>query len=246
MAELERSTLTKSILEQNCETQVNRLLNTDKEVQIDVKRAIQDLQDLRLISISESDDRVLVVKDMMSSTDTVKELWMDLLENDRKFGDIITSGSDLKGETITTEPNVGILDMIEEIDAAAANVKKLRLEDWKEKRRVLTTVLEEKKDESIAKAKAAYEIKKDEGIAKAKAAYEVKKDKSIAKAKAAYEVKKDESIAKARAALEEGKDVGIAKAKAVLEEGNFVRIAKARKFLRDKRNSRFREYGDDS
>jgi len=229
------SFLTKSRLEQTCETQVNQLLNTENEVQIDVKRSIRDLEDLRLISFSEDDGRVLEVKDVVSSIDTVKELWMELLENDKKIGDNIISRSDSKSENIVTEPDVDILDMLEEIDAAASNVQKLSASDWKERRKVLASVIEEKKDESIAKARAAIEEKKDESIAKAKAALEEKKEESIAKAKAIIEEKKEESIAKAKAVLEETKDESIAKAKAVFEEGKDSGFAKARQFMLEKK-----------
>ena len=201
-----RSTLTRSILERNCETQVNQLLNTENEVQIDVKGAIQDLEDLRLISFSETTGRVLKVEDSVSSMGVIEQLWMELLKNEQQFtaNSLIRSG--LKSEPVVTEDDVEILDVLDEIDAAAASVQKMSASDWKERRKVLATVLEEKKDESIAKAKAALEEKKEESIAKAKAVLEEKKTKSIAKAK---EV------------LEEGKDAGIAKAKGFLrQKGN--------------------------
>jgi hypothetical protein len=227
------SSLTKLVLERNCETQVNQLLNTENEVQIDVKRAIQDLEDLRLASFSKTNNRVLKVQDVASSTEAVKELWMELLQNENKFGESSMSRSDVKSDSIVTEASIDILDVLEEIDAAAANVKKLSASDWKKRREVLKTVIEEKKDESIAKAKAAYVEKKDESIAKAKAAYEEKKDESVAKAKAMYEEKKDESIAKAKAMYEEKKDEGIAKAKAIYEEKKVESIAKAKTVLEE-------------
>jgi hypothetical protein len=195
------STLTKSVLEQNCETEVNRLLDTENEVQIDVERAIKDLEDLRLISFSETDNRVLGVQDMASSTDAVEELWTEILRKERKFGAVGMSRSKSKGESVVTESDMDILDMLEEIDAATANVQKLSASDWKERRQLLATRLEEKKEESIAKAMAALEEKKEKSIAKAKAALEEKKGESLAKAKAILEEKKDKSIAKAKAVL---------------------------------------------
>lgn len=201
-----KGTLTRSMLERNCETQVNQLLNTDNEVQIDVKRAIQDLEELRLIFFSEKDDRVLSVGDTDSSTDVIEKLWMEVLENERQFDPNKVIRSGLKSEPVVTEDKVGILDVLDEIDAAAAEVRKLSAEDWKERRKVLATALEEKKEESIAKAKAALEKKKEENVKKAKAVLEEKKKKSIAKAKAV---------------LEEGKDVGIEKARDfLLKKGN--------------------------
>eukprot|EP00536_Pseudo-nitzschia_multiseries_P006225 jgi/Psemu1/14754/gm1.14754_g len=211
-----RSKLTKSILEQNCEAQINRLLNTENEVQIDVKRAFEDLEELNLLSFSKSDGRLLRVKDMDSSSDAVKELWMDLFENERKFNDPSRSAS--KSRTVVTEPDMDILDMLEEIDAAAANVQKLRDGDWRGGRKKLANAIGEKKDAGIAKAMAALEERRGENIAKAKALLEGKKDESIAKAKAALDEKKEESIQKAKTVLEEGRVAGIEKARKFLVE----------------------------
>jgi len=215
------SKLTKSFLERNCETEVNRLLNIEKEIQIDVKRALQDLQDLNFLSFSKTDGRVLTVNDLKSSTDAVKELWIDLLENERKFGYPSSSNiseAELMGGSIVNEPDLAILDMLEEIDAAAANVQKLRGGDWKERRKILASAIGERKDASIAKAMAALDERKEENIAKAKAILEEKKDESIAKAKAALDEKKEESMKKARAVIKEGRAAGIAKAKEFLTE----------------------------
>lgn len=204
-----KSTLTRSMLEQNCENQVNQLLNTENEVQIDVKSAIKDLEDLRLITFSETDDHVLRVEDTATSTGVIEKLWMQVLENEREFGANKIIRSSLKSEPVVVQDDVEILDVLDEIDAAAAEVRKLSASDWKERRKLLATALEEKKEESIAKAKAALEEKKEESIAKAKAALEEKKKKSIEKAKAV---------------LEEGKDAGIEKARGfLLKKGNVTK-----------------------
>mmetsp|Transcript_5378 Transcript_5378/g.13512 ORF Transcript_5378/g.13512 Transcript_5378/m.13512 type:complete len:922 (-) Transcript_5378:194-2959(-) len=239
--ESERFSLTKSSIEIKCETRVNQLLNTENEVQIDVKRAIQDLEDLRLISFSKADDRVWMVKDVLSSTKAVEQLWMELLENDRRFGADSMDESEFKSDPVVREDDLDFLDVLEEIDNAAANVQKLSAGDWRERRKVFATKIEEKKARSIAKARAAIEEKKEEGIAKAKAALEEKKEESLAKAKALLEEKKDESIAKAKALLEEKKEKSIAKAKAALEEGKDVGISKAREFLPKNRNQQSNE-----
>ena len=220
--ESEGSSLTKASIEMKCETRVNQLLNTENEVQIDVKRAIQDLEDMRLLSFSETDNRVLMVKDVLLSTKAVEELWMELLESDRRFGAGIMNELDFKSDPLLTEDDTDFLDVLEEIDNVAANVQKLSASDWRERRKAFATKIEEKKDRSIAKARAAIEEKKEEGIAKAKAVLEEKKEESLAKAKALLEEKKDESIAKAKAVLEEKKEKSIAKAKAALEEGKDV------------------------
>ena len=196
--ETKRSTLTRSMLERNCETQVNQLLNTENEVQIDVKGAIQDLEELKLIRFSESGDRVVHVEDNASSIGTIEKMWMDLLKNEQLFSANSLIRKGMKSEPVVTEDSVEILDVLEEIDAAAANVQKLSASDWKERRKKLASVMEEKKGESIAKAKAALEEKKEESIAKAKAVLEEKKKKSIARAKEVLVEQKDVGITKAR------------------------------------------------
>lgn len=207
------SALTKSMLEQNCETLVNQLLDTENEVQIDVKSAIKDLEDLRLLSLSENENCVSRVEDVVSSNDVVEELWMELLENKRKFCSDGMDTSDLKTGPVVTEDDIDILDVLKEIDAATASVQKMTSSDWKERRKVLATVFEEKKDASIAKARAALKEKKEESIAKAITIIEEKKEESIAKAKAAFEEKKKKSISNSKAVLEEEKDMGIIKAR---------------------------------
>jgi len=259
----EGTNLTRSVLEQNCETQVNRLLNTENEVEIDVQNAIQDLEDLRLLSFSETSDRVLKVQDIASSTDAVEELWMELLEMEMKFGPDSSSQSDSKSESIVTEPSVAILDVLDEIDTAKASVQKLSADDWKERREKLKTVIEKKKDKSIAKAKAALRETRDDSLLKAKTVIEEKKKKaktvieekkkeSIAKAKevleekkvkakTVIEEKKKESIAKAKEVLEEKKKKSISKPKAVFEDGKDVGITRAKEFVLKKRNRKLND-----
>jgi hypothetical protein len=77
----ERKVLTRSYLEENCVDEVNKLLLTDEEVQLNPSRAIQDLVDLRLLRLADDGETVLRVNDINSSTTELKALWMDLLDD---------------------------------------------------------------------------------------------------------------------------------------------------------------------
>jgi len=135
LKESESSSLTKSILEQSCETQVNQLLNTENEVKLDAKRAIKDLQDLRLLSFSENEDRLIMVKD---TEDAIKQLWMELLDNEQ-----ISSANDstiLDEEEIMENENDVESDFVDSLKTT--DLSMLRLGDWQERRKAFTTVLD--------------------------------------------------------------------------------------------------------
>jgi hypothetical protein len=144
----ESPSLIKSIFEQSCETEVNQLLNTENEVNLDAKGAIKDLQDLRLLSFSESDDRITMVKDMTSSTDTLKEIWMEILDDKEKVS-AITHGPDTDSTTLAEvdivedEIELDSNDFFDSIDAI----------DWQERRKAFTTALDNNKNAGISKAK---------------------------------------------------------------------------------------------
>jgi len=144
--ESESSFLTKSILEQSCEIQVNQLLNTENEVKLNAKRAIEDLQDLRLLSFSENEDRLIMVKD---TEDAIKQLWMELLDNEQ-----ISSAIDS-----TPLAEVDIIDDENDVDSdfvdsiKTTDVSMLRSGDWQERRAALTHVLDKNVRTGILKAK---------------------------------------------------------------------------------------------
>jgi hypothetical protein len=141
--------LTKSIFEQSCETEVNQLLNTENEVNLDAKGAIKDLQDLRLLSFSENDDRITMVKDMTSSTETLEEIWMELLDNKEKVSATTTHGPDTDSTTlvevdiIEDEIELDSDDFFDSMDAI----------DWQERRKAFTTALDKNTNAGISKAK---------------------------------------------------------------------------------------------
>jgi hypothetical protein len=72
--------ITRSVLRKTCMNDVNKLLNTDKEVQMDVDRALRDLEDLGLVRFSADGEELIDAKDPLASSELVKESWVDLLE----------------------------------------------------------------------------------------------------------------------------------------------------------------------
>jgi hypothetical protein len=86
--------VTRDDLEQNCVTEVNKLLNTNKEVQLDPKRAIQDLEDLRLVRFSENDGLIPEALTYADSTDIIKQLWEELLDNQTTVANIVSDGTE--------------------------------------------------------------------------------------------------------------------------------------------------------
>jgi len=144
--ESESSFLTKSILEQSCEIQVNQLLNTEDEVKLDAKRAIEDLQDLRLLSFSENEDRLIMVKD---TEDAIKQLWMELLDNEQ-ISSAIDSTPLAEVDIIDDENNLDS-DFVDSIKST--DVSMLRSGDWQERRAALTHVLDKNVRTGILKAR---------------------------------------------------------------------------------------------
>ena len=63
---------------------VNKILKTDKQIDIDVDKAMLDLEDLRLVTFSRDGEELLHVQNSITSTDVVRRAWMDLL--DGKYG----------------------------------------------------------------------------------------------------------------------------------------------------------------
>jgi hypothetical protein len=63
---------------------VNKILKTDRQIDIDVDKAMMDLEDLRLVTFSSDGEELLYVQDSITSTDVVRRAWKDLLEG--KYG----------------------------------------------------------------------------------------------------------------------------------------------------------------
>ena len=70
-----------SELSREIDNQVDLLLDTETVVKLDVTKVIKDLKDLQLVSVSERDNLVTMVKDVDSSTETIKRLWAELLDD---------------------------------------------------------------------------------------------------------------------------------------------------------------------
>jgi hypothetical protein len=73
----------RNALERECVSEVNRLLKTEKEVQLDGARALQDLEDLQLLTPdAESGTIATNTTCLEASTVIVKRLWTDLMEHE--------------------------------------------------------------------------------------------------------------------------------------------------------------------
>eukprot|EP00980_Cylindrotheca_fusiformis_P010793 scaffold2442_cov146-Cylindrotheca_fusiformis.AAC.8 len=73
------TTISRSLIEQSCIDDINAMLKTDMEVEIDVDRALKDLEDLLLIKFSKDGEHLVEVTDSSSSVETLKEAWSKLL-----------------------------------------------------------------------------------------------------------------------------------------------------------------------
>ena len=71
----------RATLKNTCMDDVNKLLINDKVVQINVDRALSDLEDLGIVQFSRHDEELLLdVKDALESNELVKQSWVDLLD----------------------------------------------------------------------------------------------------------------------------------------------------------------------
>ncbi|KAG7360466.1 DUF3754 domain containing protein [Nitzschia inconspicua] len=71
--------LNRETLEQECTSEVNKFLKTEKQVQLDAIRAFQDLEDLQLLSFTASGIIEQNETILETSAETVKHLWSDLM-----------------------------------------------------------------------------------------------------------------------------------------------------------------------
>jgi hypothetical protein len=174
--EKSRSVLTRSFLEQKCLSEINKSLKTDREFQFDASKAIQDLQDLHLVTFSEDGNLVVSVKDYSASSETVKDRWDDILDdikpiyrpideaihvveepNDSKMG------QDEEGDPLENEIVVGDETINDETSRSSKTVddgpgdreerERLRLERLRERRKIMSAALGKNAKIGLSKAK---------------------------------------------------------------------------------------------
>jgi hypothetical protein len=143
-------------LEQECVTGINRLLNTKQEVQLDPIKAIQDLEDLKLIRFSDDQETVLDVRDPFTGAEMVKQLWIELLERE---GQLDFKDDFIVGKATGNSTNGIAMEDIED----AANYTTTVTEQstttplnrplaWQKRRKAIVSVLNETGRVGISKA----------------------------------------------------------------------------------------------
>jgi hypothetical protein len=96
---------------------VNEILKTEKQIDIDVDKAMMDLEDLRLVTFSRDREELLHVQDPITSTDVVRRAWMDLLDgkygSQRKNSRDETMKADGRDETVPVDSDDMPKDIVE-------------------------------------------------------------------------------------------------------------------------------------
>lgn len=72
----------RSLLKKTGVKGVNKILKTEKQIDVDVDKAMIDLEDLRLVTFSRDGEELLYVQDPITSIDVVRRAWKDLLEGE--------------------------------------------------------------------------------------------------------------------------------------------------------------------
>jgi hypothetical protein len=109
---------------------VNMILKADKQVDIDVDKAMIDLEDLRLITFSRDGEELLYVQDPITSTDAVRRSWNDLLEGKygsyRKNSRAETRKADEDDETVQVDSDIS-KDVAETVKSLVEKGESFRL-----------------------------------------------------------------------------------------------------------------------
>lgn len=71
--------VSRSQIQNSCTDGINKMLQTDMEVEINVDRALEDLEDLRLVRFSNDGEDLVEVTNSSNSVETVKEAWGKVL-----------------------------------------------------------------------------------------------------------------------------------------------------------------------
>jgi hypothetical protein len=157
----ENSILHKSSIRNSCIDEVNEMINMVTDVQIDVDRALDDLEELNLVTFSPVTQELVHVSNTTSSVDNVKQAWSDLLLErnikPRKHGSSVSNG---KGNNATTgnllsnlEENRKPLKMALEKARKKGYSKVKELLEDEETRKKLETTLRTAKEKGYTKVK---------------------------------------------------------------------------------------------
>ena len=93
LCQLQGKTAAPQDLEGDCVDGVNEMLKTEREVRIDVGKALDDLESLNIIKFSEDGDNVLETKGPRRSSWAIKDAWAGLLKFDGEYDDFKIANS---------------------------------------------------------------------------------------------------------------------------------------------------------
>jgi len=133
---------------EKCQDSINSMLKTEKEVQLQVERSLDDLEKLRMIRFDEKDKRNLVeVSDPASSLKVMRANWIGLYESGDDSDDDPSHGSRGKGiDTGSTNKSSSDSSDQEEIDRGVFEIDNESVRsriDFDERRNRLRSLLEQ-------------------------------------------------------------------------------------------------------
>ena len=82
MSKMQKKTVARNEMERECVDGVNEMLKTEREIQVDVGKALDDLNDLDLVTLSKDGDYIVETKGPRRSSWAIKEAWSELLSFD--------------------------------------------------------------------------------------------------------------------------------------------------------------------
>jgi hypothetical protein len=138
--------ITRSALRTKAANDINKLLNTDKQVHIDVDRALDDLEDLRLVRFAEDEEELIDAKDPISSVEIIREAWVDILEQNDDEGRLDDRNStDLSNQGGVSKPRSG------DVSKSKGIKQNLSLEQLEERRKRFTSTIGEMQRKGYAR-----------------------------------------------------------------------------------------------
>jgi hypothetical protein len=176
-----RTLINLSKIQKSCIDDINKMLKTDMEVQIDVDRALKDLEDLRLVRFTADGQELAEVMSTTNSTDTIKEAWGKLLlERNTRIRE--HKGDDGKSKNDEIDEDIASL--------MATNL----LSDLEESRKPLQTALVLAQEKGYTKVKEVLEDEENrKAFESALTSAKRKGYKGYAKAKKIFQDKKSQA-----------------------------------------------------
>lgn len=123
--------ITKSSLQKIGQEELNNLLNTERQVQMDINSTLDDLESLNILDFGgEQNNYLTQVLDPFSSADVIKTKWAELIENEGEDND-----SNPKNSTGTSREDMSITDDSATKDGRDSQDESLSLKKFEERRK---------------------------------------------------------------------------------------------------------------